>query len=738
MVKIIYYYYAELASNMEPLLRFLSKPSKVLKEIPHLSKVITARKLASLVEQVVARNDIPSWTRLLSFPKKCLCIPQRSGKRRNLAALVNKQVSEESPNIELHVRGITANPSGHRPVPRTSTSSKVNHHASRISMKLKEGDYRGAVKLACSEDVFAAHNSHTLDVLRAKHPPAPPNSDTDALNCNVPLSISIATGAMIVKAIASFSCGSGAGIDGLLPQHLKDLTDHSAGDGGVALLSALVGFVNFILEGRTPPAIRPIFFGANLTALTKKSGDICPIAVGCTLRKLVSKCACQNALKTIPQILTPHQLGFGVAGGMEAPAHAGRVYLRHLPNEKAMLKVDFRNAFNSIRRDKMLKAVKWYVPNLLPFVSSAYSSPSILLWHGVRILSAEVIQQGDPISPMLFCLTIQELVSSLSSEFIVFYLDNGTIGGNLADLQADFQRIEDRGQALGLHLNVDKSELISHDESAVRDVLSAFPGLQFISAHQATLLGSPLEQGSMDGCLEDQLHQLKTIGERLCHLQTHDAITILRYLLSIPNLLHILRTSPAFESPLLVSWDNHLMSIVSRITNINFSLGDSSWIQATLPVKSGGLGFRSVSNLAPSAFLASADGASEHMQQLLPAHLSSYPYHEKDSALSAWKSDLPGETPLPTSPSRQKSWDTPKIEHLFGTLLSSCEDPDSKSRLLAARSSGSGARVSVPPVSSHGLRMSNDKVRIAMGLRLGIPVSLPHTSSVYDKEASTD
>ena len=77
-----------------------------------------------------------------------------------VVTLVNKQVSEESPNIELHTRGVTANPSGHSPV--FNTSNNVNHQAMRISMKLKEGDCRGAVRLACSEDVFAERNSHTL------------------------------------------------------------------------------------------------------------------------------------------------------------------------------------------------------------------------------------------------------------------------------------------------------------------------------------------------------------------------------------------------------------------------------------------------------------------------------------------------------------------------------------------------------------------------------------------------
>ena len=194
---------------------------------------------------------------------------------------------------------------------------------------------------------------------------------------------------------------------------------------------------------------------------------------------------------------------------MEAAVHASRVYLNHLPNQKTMLQVDFRNAFNSIWRDKMLKAVEQYVPDLLPFVSSAYSSPSILLWNGVQFLSAEGIQQGDPIGPMLFCLTIQELVSSLSSEFNVFYLDDGAIGGNFADLRADFQRIEDQGQALGLHLSVDKSELISYDESAVTAVLSTFPGLQFIRAHQVTLLGSPLGQRAMDSMLRGSTSSTK-------------------------------------------------------------------------------------------------------------------------------------------------------------------------------------------------------------------------------------
>ena len=153
-----------------------------------------------------------------------------------------------------------------------------------------------------------------------------------------------------------------------------------------------------------------------------------------------------------------------------------------------MIKVDFRNAFNSICRDMMLKAVENYIPDLLPFVHSAYSSPSILLWGDSHVPSAEGIQQGDPVGPMLFCLTIHELVCNLLSKLKVFFLDDCTIGGNLEDLQTDLQRIEDQGQVLGLELNVDKSELISHDRSAVGSSLSIFPGLHFVDTQQAMLL----------------------------------------------------------------------------------------------------------------------------------------------------------------------------------------------------------------------------------------------------------
>lgn len=74
----------------------LRHSTKVLKRIPHCSQECAAKKLASLVDAVVARNDQPSWNRLLQFPARCLCAPKRGGCRWNTIRDINGQIRAES------------------------------------------------------------------------------------------------------------------------------------------------------------------------------------------------------------------------------------------------------------------------------------------------------------------------------------------------------------------------------------------------------------------------------------------------------------------------------------------------------------------------------------------------------------------------------------------------------------------------------------------------------------------
>ena len=68
--------------------------------------------------------------------------------------------------------------------------------------------------------------------------------------------------------------------------------------------------------------------------------------------------------------------------------------------------------------------------------------------------------------------------------------------------------------------------------------------------------------------------------------------------------MFLLRSSPTFQHPdLLADFDVCLKSCATDICNTSFD--DIDWIQATLPIRLGGIGLRRASDLALPAHLAS-------------------------------------------------------------------------------------------------------------------------------------
>ena len=64
---------------------------------------------------------------------------------------------------------------------------------------------------------------------------------------------------------------------------------------------------------------------------------------------------------------------------------------------------------------------------------------------------------------------------------------------------------------------------------------------------------------------------------------------------------------------------------------------------------------------------------------------------------------------------------------LFEALLESAPNPQARARLLAASSKDAGAWLNAFPSSSIGLRMDDDTISFAVGLRLGSPLCNPHS-----------
>ena len=138
-----------------------------------------------------------------------------------------------------------------------------------------------------------------------------------------------------------------------------------------------------------------------------------------TLRRLVAKIAAGIVREDLTSLLAtsllatsllaPQQLDFVIRGGAEVVVHAARMYAGDLDEHHWVGKLDFKNAFNCLRRDKMLLGVRELAPALYQFVHLSYSSPSSLFWYDTIFQSVEGVQQGDPLGPLLFCLSIHDL-----------------------------------------------------------------------------------------------------------------------------------------------------------------------------------------------------------------------------------------------------------------------------------------------------------------------------------------
>ena len=107
------------------------------------------------------------------------------------------------------------------------------------------------------------------------------------------------------------------------------------------------------------------------------------------------------------------------------------------------------------------------------------------------------------------------------------------------------------------------------------------------------------------------------------------------------------------------------------MTITNTDLTDIQWIQASLPVRNGGLGVRRVSSLAPAVFLASAVGtqnATHDLQELILTKCDAVVDSAADPIMFQWKI-IHGQpaVPLPNGPlaAKQREWDKPYIADNF-------------------------------------------------------------------------
>src|ERR1700733_9767261 len=205
--------------------------------------------------------------------------------------------------------------------------------------------------------------------------------------------------------------------------------------------------------------------------------------------------------------------------------------------------------------------------------------------------------------------------------------------------------------------------------------------------------------------------------------QLSEALLILRISMGTPKLIYTLRCSPCPDHAVLSSYDQILRRGLQDILNIDFT--DSQWLQATLPIGMGGLGIRRSSSLALPAFLASAAGTSETQSKIL-SRWDSHPDALYLTLSAHWQTITGMQLTEQFPVHAQAKWDNPLLQGVLSVLFNSTTEPCDQARLKAVSFQHASDWLHSLPITSCGLRLNDEAVRVADGTRVGANICQPH------------
>lgn len=264
------------------------------------------------------------------------------------------------------------------------------------------------------------------------------------------------------------------GIDGMRYNHLRYIVSLSEEEDPVAygVLKGLAWLINVYLEGLLPAEVNALFSEAEIFPLLKKTGGIRPIMMINSLRKIAATYGTKQFEAINEQVFGTLQLGIQREFGMEAIVHTFTQLLKDKPHLDYVF-ADFKNAFNVVDRQRMLKVVEEKFGDLHKFFQACYGQ-DMHAWvcgeEGVnQIKSSEGVHQGDPLGCIGFALAVHSLferVLELSQMDKGVRSDRGTTKAYIDDLStaATFENslkiidlIIAEGPQFGIVLNFDKT-----------------------------------------------------------------------------------------------------------------------------------------------------------------------------------------------------------------------------------------------------------------------------------------
>ena len=196
-----------------------------LKKVPKNSRIPLAENLIPKIKDICETlTNIALWCLLLSSLSWFLKKPPRGGerKRSSLSAIINKRIRDGV---------IEKRPKRDR---KPQQKSELDRRLVSICTKLDESNVKAGIRMAVGDDKIADFTIDNFAALKLKHP--------QRESCSVPDPTDIdgfSTSEFSVhKVLMFFPNGSIAGLDGISPQVLTNLTAKSNGQTGLTFLRA--------------------------------------------------------------------------------------------------------------------------------------------------------------------------------------------------------------------------------------------------------------------------------------------------------------------------------------------------------------------------------------------------------------------------------------------------------------------------------------------------------------------
>ena len=367
-------------------------------------------------------------------------------------------------------------------------------------------------------------------------------------------------------------------------------------------------------------------------------------------------------------------------------------------------------------------------------MESCYSCHSILQLGQDTIPSCCGVQQGDPLGPLGFALTLHPIVEHIREHVPGLalnsrYLDDGTLIGSPDQLAAALDIIEREGPTVGLNLNRSKFLLfIPQEEDASTSPLP--PDIP-VTREGFSLLGCPI--GPPAFCEEVFHRRVLKVRASLEALHALDdsqlETTLLRSCLALPKVSYVLRACPPTHlTQAAEELDFAIREALEAI--IGAPMNDWSWLKGSLPSSRGGINLRSAVLRAPAAFIASSHSSKSLVENILGFSPGPSPYMNAAIAALAAVVVRPDWTCLDEVdvPVHQGALSHAIDEALYQNLLSTAPSICSRALALSSGLPHAGDWLNVVPSSPLDLHLHDHDKEFCSCLCywLGVPL---HSSS---------